>query len=165
MRAFSQRLILIVNTLIILKKNYTEALQQNKDDFKRDTGVSPENFTQIIKLVKDYLDDYFVKYPNKTKGIKPSISIEDKVLLTLYYLRHYPTFQNLGDNFEISESYANKIYHKMMNIIVEVLHVEGHKTLMDKDIDVVVVDVCEQPIERPVKGQKKYYSGKKKTYH
>lgn len=156
---------MIFNNLIILKSNFREALQQNAEDFKRDVGISHDNFIQIIKLVKEYLEFYFTKYPNKAKGVKPSIDIEDRVLLTLYYLRHYGTFQNLGDNFGLSESYANKLYHRTLDILVEVLHVEGHKALMNKDIDTIVVDISEQPIERPLKGQKKYYSGKKKTYH
>ena len=128
----------------------------------RDTGVSHDNFIQIIKLVKEYLDIYFTKYPNKSKGLKPSVNIEDGILLTLYYLRHYVTFQNIGDNFGLSESYANKLYHRTLDILLKVLHVEGHKALMNKDIDTIVVDVSEQPIECPVKGQKKYYSGKKR---
>ncbi len=39
---------------------------------------------------------------------------EDRLLLTLYYLRHYPTFANLGDIFGISESYCCKIYNDFM---------------------------------------------------
>ena len=39
------------------------------------------------------------------------------------YLRHYTTFINLGDNFNISESYANKIYYSILTILVQELHV------------------------------------------
>ena len=146
-----------------MKKSYEEAKLQNADDFKRDTGVSLETFISVIQLVKDYYEDLFDKNPSKSKGVKPSISIENKILLTLYYIRHYPTFKNLGDNFSISESYANKIYHIILNILVQVLHVPSNKSLLDGDLDTIVIDVSEQPIERPVKKQKKYYSGKKKS--
>lgn len=148
-----------------MKKSYEEAKLQNADDFKRDTGVSLEIFVSIIQLVKSHFEDLFDKNPNKLKGVKSSISIENKILLTLYYLRHYPTFKNLGDTFGISESYANKIYHIILNVLVQVLHVLGNKSLLDVDLDTIVIDVSEQPIERPVKKQKIYYSGKKKTYY
>ncbi len=146
-----------------MKKSYEEAKLQNADDFKRDTGVSLEIFASIIQLVKSHFEDLFDKNPNKLKGVKSSISIEDKILLTLYYLRHYPTFKNLGDNFGISESYANKIYHIILTVLVQVLHVPGNKSLLDGDLDTIVIDVSEQPIKRPVKKQKKYYSKKKKN--
>ncbi len=45
------------------------------------------------------------------------------------------------------------------------IHVNNHKQLLDKDFDTILIDVSEQPIERPMKKQKKYYSGKKKAYN
>ena len=74
---------------------------------------------------------------------------------------NYITFKNLGDNFGVSEATANKTYHYILDIIVQVLHVPGSKSLLDTDIDTVVVNVTEQQIERPVKKQGQYYSGKK----
>lgn len=100
----------------------------------------------------------------KNRGKKSSMLLEDKLLLTLYYIRHYPVFILLGAIFNISESYANKIFHKIMNIIVKVFHVKGNIVLEDINIKDIVIDVSEQPIERPKKGQKKYYSGKKKQH-
>ena len=61
----------------------------------------------------------------------------------------------------ISESYANKIYHKIINMIVKISHVKGVKSLINGTIKAIVIDVSEQPVERPKKSQKKYYSGKK----
>ena len=82
----------------------------------------------------------------------------------MHYLRNYPTFTNLGEMFVISESYANKIYHYILKILIKVLELDNRKNLLDQ-VDTIVIDVCEQPLERPKKGQKKYYSGKKTTYH
>lgn len=147
-----------------MKSSFKQAKLQNSSKFKRDTGVSLENFNTIVNLVKNHLKIVYEKNPNKLKGQKPSIIIEDKVLLTLYYLRHYPTFIILGNNFSISESYANKIYHSILTILVQELHVPGSKELSKADLDTIVIDVSEQEIERPVKKQKDYYSGKKKAY-
>ena len=146
-----------------MKSSFEKAKLQNPDNFKRDTGISLENFYQLVLLVKNYIKKLHEKNPNLAKGIKPSLSIEDRILLTLYYLRHYPTFINLGDNFGISESYANKIYHYILNILVKELHVDSSKKLLNSDLDTIVIDVSEQEIERPVKKQKDYYSGKKKN--
>ena len=146
-----------------MKSSFEKAKLQNPDDFKRDVGISLENFSKIVLLVTNHIKKRHEKNPNLSKGIKPSLCIEDRILLTLYYLRHHPTFINLGDTFGISESYANKIYHYILNILIKELHVDSSKKLLDNDLDTIVVDVSEQEIERPVKKQKDYYSGKKKN--
>jgi hypothetical protein len=148
-----------------MKSSFKQAKLQNSSEFKRDTGVSLENFITIVKIVKKHLAAVYKKNPNKLKGQRPSIIIEDKILLTLYYLRHYPTFKNLGDRYNISESYAWKIYHSTLTVLVQELHVPGSKELSKADLDTIVIDVSEQETERPVENQKKYYSGKKKAYN
>ena len=49
--------------------------------------------------------------------------------------------------------------------MVNLFHVEGAKSLTSDTLTTVLMDVTKQEIERPKKGQKKYYSGKKKTYN
>ena len=147
-----------------MKSSFEKAKLQKPEELKRDIGISLENFYEVVLLIKNQIKELHKKNPNRTKGVKSSLSIEDKTLLTLYYLRHYPTFANLGDTFSISESYANKIYHSILNIMVKTLHVNTSKQLLDKEIDTIVIDVSEQPIERPVKKQKENYSGKKKRH-
>ena len=146
-----------------MKRSFKAAKLQTKEVFKRDTGLSLENFESVIDLVQNHIEIEHLKNPNKKKGIKPSLAVCDRVLLCLYYLRHYPTFKNLGDNFDISESYANKIHHYILSILIKVLSLEGKKSLLNEDLDVLVLDVTEQEIERPLKKQKKHYSGKKKA--
>lgn len=146
-----------------MKRSFEEAKLQKAKEFKRDTGLCLDNFELIIDLVEQYIAEEHQKTPNKKKGLSPSLSVSDRVLLCIYYLRHYPTFKNLGDNFGISESYANKIYHYILTILVNVLRLDGSQTLVDSDLDILVIDVTEQEIERPVKRQRRHYSGKKKT--
>ena len=103
----------------------------------------------------------------KKRGLKESklsLELEDVVLLTLYYIRHYPTFDNLANIFEISESYWNKIYNKTARILAKVETLPNRKNLLENPPETLIIDVTEQPIERPVKGQKQYYSGKKKQH-
>lgn len=145
-------------------KKYKKIIKQSDRSFKRQVGLSKNQFHVIVKNITDYLFDLKKHCPLKNRGKKPSISLEDKLLLALYYMRHYPVFILLGGIFNISESYANKIFHKIMNIMVKVFHVKGNKALEDITIRDIVIDVSEQPIERPKKGQKKYYSGKKKQH-
>ena len=90
---------------------------------------------------------------------------EDRLLVVLYYLRHYPTFENLADVFGISESYCHKIYTRYGKILAQVETLPNRKQLLEDAPETLAIDATEQPIERPVKGQRAYYSGKKTTHH
>ena len=99
----------------------------------------------------------------KSRGIKGYLSLEQQLLMTFYYLRHYATFQILGRFFGISESYCCKVYQKISRYLLRILTVSGRKALLDGDLKAIAIDVTEQPIERSVIGQQDYFSGKKNS--
>lgn len=136
--------------------------QQSRDNFVRTVGLSLEQFQSLVELIKVYIQDQKQSCPLTRRGLKSKLSIENKLLLTLLYLRDYPTFIKLGLQFGLSESYAHKIYHRISTILVKILHVKNRQALFEANLETLVVDVTEQPIERPQKGQKAYFSGKKK---
>ncbi len=135
-----------------------------EEKFKRTVGISLPNFLMITSLISTFIAKEKEENPMKQRGVKSKLTIEDQVLLFFYYLRDYSTFLKLGQRFEIGESYANKIFHRMLNILVQTLKLPNRKVLLESDVEKILIDVTEQPIERPVKNQKEYYSGKKKTY-
>ena len=145
-------------------RQYSKIINQSDRSFKRQVGLSKNQFHTVLHRLRQYLCQLRKNNPLKNRGKKSSIKLENKLLLTLYYMRHYPIFILLANIFNISESYANKIFHKTINIIATLFHVKGNKSLEDINIKDIVIDVSEQPIERPMKGQKKYYSGKKKQH-
>ena len=123
-----------------------------------------KNFKKLLEKVQWYLAEEQARNPLSQRGQKSKILLEDRLLLTLFYLRSYPTFLNLGNQFGISESYAQKLFQRFSEILVKVLHVKSRSALSSADLKAVVLDVTEQPVERPQRGQKAYYSGKKKRH-
>ena len=101
--------------------------------------------------------------PLSNRGLEGEFSLANQVLLTFEYLRQYPTFLSLGFSYGISESYANKIFHKIRPILADVVGLKNPDKLKYKDIKTVIVDVTVQPIERPQKSQELYYNGSKKN--
>ena len=140
---------------------FERAKIQPADDFLRDVWIGLATFLSILEKVSLYIEAERERRPMKRRGLKSSISLADQLLLTFRYLRHYPTFARLGEEFGISESYANKIYHGILNILLKVLKMNNRKELLNRDLDTVLIDVTEQPIERPTRRQKDYFSGKK----
>ena len=141
---------------------FEDVIKLSPEKFQRTVGVSPEIFLLIVSTVSQAIKQEKKENLMRQRGRKSSISLENKVLLFFYYLRDYPTFIKLGQQFGISESYANKIYHSILNMVVQCFKLPNRKVLLEGNHEKVLIDVTEQQIERPVNNQKAYYSGKKK---
>jgi hypothetical protein len=148
------------------KKSYLETLKTcHGKIFRRRIGIRRRTFRQIFRRVRAYIDEERQQNPLSRRGKKSTaLSLTEKLLLTFVYLRQYPTFEELGAMFGVSESYANKIFHQHLDLLVNVGRLPGHKALLDEGLRAILLDVTEQPIERPLKHQRDYYSGKKKRH-
>lgn len=129
-------------------------------EFTRLVGVNYGTFQIILEKLENEITHYKNQKPMRQRGLKSSVPIADQLLLTLIYLRQYHTFLQLGEMFSISESYAQKRYTFISARLMKALDLPNDKTLTSENLK-LVADVTEQEIERPVKGQKSYYSGKK----
>ncbi len=144
---------------------YKETALYSPQKFLRMAGITKQNFLDLSDKIEQYIEHDKNLNPLKRRGLKSSkLSLKDCTLLTLYYMRHYTTFQVLGSVFDIQESYCHKIYNRYVRIIVNIEKLPNRLELIDNKRDSLVIDVSEQPIERPVKHQKQYYSGKKKRH-
>lgn len=139
-----------------------EKLSRKPAEFLRLSGLNYTAFTILLSKVEAHISATKVAKPISQRGRKSKLSVALQLFLTLTYLRHYPTFINLGLQFGISESYAQKRYVYMRKILLLVLELSDNELLTtDKFTKLVAIDVSEQPIEKPVYHQKDYYSGKK----
>jgi Helix-turn-helix of DDE superfamily endonuclease len=131
-------------------------------EFTRQVGVSFGTFQVILGRLKIALERRLELKPMRRHGRKSSLAMADQLLLTLIYLRQYHTFLSLGELFGISESYAQKRYTFIVERLLEGLPIPNDKALVLANL-IVAMDVSEQPLERPLQNQKKYYSGKKNS--
>ncbi len=129
-------------------------------EFTRLVGVGFGTFQIILKRLEAEIICFKQQKPMRTRGLKSSLTIADQLLLTLIYLRQYQTFLQLGEMFSISESYAQKRYTFISRRLLKALDLPNDKSLTAENLK-LIADVTEQEIERPVKEQKSYYSGKK----
>jgi hypothetical protein len=130
------------------------------DEFTRLVGVNYGTFQIILKKLENEITRYKNQKPMRQRGLKGSLTIADQLLLTLIYLRQYHTFLQLGEMFSISESYAHKRYCFISKRLMKALDLPNDKSLTAENLK-LVADVTEQEIQRPVRQQKSYYSGKK----
>ena len=124
-----------------------ETVQALKDaDFKRSTGVQRRTFEKMLEVVEHRLRDF---------GRPPKLSRADQLLLTLMYWREYRTEFHIGVTYNVSEATVCRTIRKVENALIksQQFHLPGKKALQASDtvIEVVLIDVTEQPIERPQK--------------
>lgn len=116
------------------------------EDFKRLTGVRRDTFEQMLAVVTIGLRDF---------GRPSKLSRADQLLLTLMYWREYRTEFHIAGDYGLSESTVCRTIQKIENVLIksQQFHLPGKKKLQPSDtiIEVVLVDVTEQPIERPQK--------------
>lgn len=134
-------------------------LGENPVIFQRTTGINYTTFELILAKLSSAVSDFKEAHPLSKRGRKTGHDLSADLLLTLLYMRQYPTFLSLGQAFSMSESYAYKRYCYVRQLLPSLLPMPA---LDSRSVSKVAVDVCEQPIERPLKGQTHYYSGKKK---
>ncbi len=144
--------------------HYSKYKHKNAVDFQRLVGVSYGTFGVILSKLIAAIEQHRIANPLTKRGRKSKLTMEDQLLLTLLYLRQYDTFITLGTQFGISESYAQKRYTFISSMLLKSLDLPEEGTLELAQIQVLAIDVTEQPIERPVKKQAQYYSGKKTTF-
>jgi hypothetical protein len=131
-------------------------------EFTRQVGVSYGTFQVILARLQTEIERRKEIKPMRRCGRKSSLTVADQLLLTFIYLRQYHTFLSLGELFGISESYAQKRYTFIVQRLLKALPLPNDKALTTANL-IVAMDVSEQPLERPLQDQKKYYSGKKNS--
>ncbi len=139
---------------------YDKYKLKKPEQFIRLVGVNYATFDIILEKLKAEIISYKQAKPMRQRGLTSSLPIADQLLLTLIYLRQYHTFLQLGEMFSISESYAWKRYSFISKRLMKALDVPNDAGLTAANLK-LVADVSEQEIERPLKKQKSYYSGKK----
>lgn len=121
--------------------------------FKRYCGVKPATFHQMVTVVSDHLAEKRIK-----TGRPPKLSVEDQVLMTLEYWREYRTFFHIAKSWGIHESRVWRTIRRVEDVLTKskAFNLPGKKKLQmsDHEIEFIIVEVAETPIERPKKSKK-----------
>lgn len=139
---------------------YEKVKGYNNNRFRQVTGVNILTFNKMVEVLKDSYAEV-----HKKRGRNRDLSIEDMLLMMLEYYKEYRTFECIGASYGINKSNVCRTVQWVEEVLIRcgLFRLAGKKALIspDTEVEVVLVDSTEMPIERPKKGQKKYYSGKK----
>lgn len=131
-------------------QKYETVSKLSSIEFRRLTGVQKTTFIEMVAIVKEAEN-------KRTSGRgKPfHLSIEDRLLMTLEYLREYRTYFHLGQSYGLSESACYRNCRWIEDILIKSkrFSLPGKKVLLKSNVEfeVILIDATETPIERPKK--------------
>ncbi len=127
---------------------YSRLRELPTKQFRRLIGVKPRTFRRMVRALEE-------QEKTKNKAGRPSaLSVEDRLLMTLQYLREYPTLLRLGVDWGVHESTAQRMVTRTEQALLDSgkFRLPGKKILRTGlSFEVVVVDVAESQVERPKK--------------
>ncbi len=134
----------------------------NDKNFRRVTGVKRSTFTKMVEVIT------LAERVKKAKGGRPnSLSVEDRILMALEYLREYRTYLHIATSYGLSESAAFQCIRWIENTFIsnKEFRLPGKKALLksDHEFEVILMDVAESPIERPKKNNANSTQAKRKN--
>jgi hypothetical protein len=138
-----------------------ENLQKMKNaQFRRIAGVKRHTFDKMCELLKEA-----DKIKKKRGGRPNNLSIENRLLMTLEYLREYRTYAHIGASYGLAESNTFETIKWVENTLIQSkeFRLPGKKTLLksDNEFEVILIDATESPIERPKKNSESFIQGRK----
>jgi hypothetical protein len=133
---------------------YDQIKEFSEEEFRRLTGVKRTTFEKMVEILTA------ADQKKKSRGGRKSkLSIENRLLMTLEYIREYRTYFHIGVSYGVSESVAYKIVRWIEDTLIKdpVFALPGRKALLKSDMEyeVVLIDTSESPIERPKKKSSK----------
>lgn len=131
--------------------------------FNRLFGVSVSQFEGILLKVEPQWQKHVInRY--KRPGRDYKLELADRLLLLLLYYRSYVTQLFVGYLFGIDDSRVCRIIQTLEPLLAKEMALTKTKHLSQEEVETLIIDATEQPIERPQQNQKRYYSGKKKRH-
>jgi hypothetical protein len=129
--------------------------------FRRLTGVKRETFDKMMEILSK------AELAKKARGGKPNIlSMEDRLLMALEYLREYRTYFHISQSYGISESACYRNIRWIEDTLVKdkAFSLPGKKELKKSDVkyEVILIDATESPVERPKKNKNIFIQERKK---
>ena len=132
--------------------------------FLRLLGINVEVFREIsTEVERGWKKEIEAKKKRhgRTGNLK---TFEDKLLALFLYYRTYITHEFIGYLLGLDNSNICRLFKKLEPLVARKISIKRDSSLSHDEVVKVLLDVTEQPTQRPKYGQKKSYSGKKKRH-
>jgi len=147
-------------------------LLRSPSTFRRLTGLTPVAFGRLLAEVATAAQaartrrGYRAGRQRKAgAGRKAALTLADQLLMLLIYYRTYVPHTFLGFLFGLDDSNVSRSNRRLEPLLAGIFRIPERKVeLSQEEIRELFFDSTERPTARPVRGQKRFYSGKKKRH-
>lgn len=152
--------------------SHTSRLRRTPGTFRRLTGITPDVFDRLLAELeprhREAETNRKTRRPRQRQpgaGPKHTLDLADRLLMLLMYYRTYTTHAFLGFLFGLDDSSVGRNMNPLQPLLAGVFRIPERRIELEPDeIRELFFDATERPIPRPTRGQKRYYSGKKKRH-
>jgi len=152
--------------------SHTNRLRKSPMAFRRLTGITPAAFDGLLAQLAPRHEQAEARRkarPGRKRkpggGRKHSLVLADRLLMLLIYYRTYVTHAFLGFLFDLDDSAVGRNINPLQPLLAGIFRIpERRIELAEDEIRELFFDATERPTRRPKRGQKEFYSGKKKRH-
>ena len=152
--------------------SHTERLQRSPKAFRQLTGITPFVFNQLLADLTPRYEQAEAKRKHRPgrqrqpgAGRKHALILADRLLMLLIYYRTYTTHAFLGFLFGVDDSAVSRNIKPLEPLLAGIFRIPERRIKLDpEEVRELFFDATERPTRRPIKGQRAYYSGKKKRH-
>jgi hypothetical protein len=152
--------------------SHTDRLRRSPNAFRQLTGITPAAFDRLLAQLAPRYEAADIRRkarPDRLRkpgaGPKHKLSLADRLLMLLIYYRTYTTHAMLGFLFGVDDSAVGRNINPLGPLLAGIFRIPERKVRLDpEDIRELFFDATERPTRRPERGQREFYSGKKKRH-
>jgi hypothetical protein len=152
--------------------SHTERLQRSPRAFRQLTGLTPAAFDRLLADLSpryEQADARRKDRPGRKRkpgaGRKHALSLADRLLMLLISYRTSTTHAFLGFLFGVDDSAVGRNINPLGPLLAGIFRIPERRVRLDpEDIRELFFDATERPTRRPQRGQRAYYSGKKRRH-
>jgi DDE superfamily endonuclease/Helix-turn-helix of DDE superfamily endonuclease len=152
--------------------SHTDRLRRSPNAFRQLTGITPAAFDRTLAQLTPRYEQAEARRKDRPgrrrrpgAGRKHALGLDDRLLMLLIYYRTYATHALLGFLFGVDDSAVGRNINPLQPLLAGIFRIPERRVALDpEDIRELFFDATERPTRRPGRGQREFYSGKKKRH-
>jgi hypothetical protein len=135
-----------------------------KRQFRSLTGVTPDQFRAMVHTLTPHWRRRIVTPKNRDGRPYGVGGLDDHLLVLLILYRCHITQDFLACLYNVDKATISRSLRRIEKLARRVLGVKKRIKVTEQEAESLILDCTEQPIQRPERKQRCYYSGKKKRH-
>lgn len=135
-----------------------------KRQFRSLTGIEATHFVNMVERVRPHWQRLVVDAKNRSGRPWEIGGLEDHLLVMLILYRCAVTQDFMACLYRVDKSAICRALQRIEPVATHVLGVKRSIRVTAEEAEALIIDATEQPIQRPSRKQRCWYSGKKKGH-